>query len=245
MRSTRVLLGCAIAVAIAVSGSAESLRLVADAGLRAAGYRVTGPALASVGLYFEGAGVLRIMRNVEATRIHVSYDDARWDVDAHAYLVERGDAAALDAAPQSPPFWIGAELAGSPSRVERLGALYRALDAIDRLHPPGVRRARHVPRPLPHTALTTGVHDGDGVLVVLVRGRERPNREPVSRFFVDAFVNARYEVSGTLVSVFLIDTRRSTIVGWNSRIEGRTTAEAIRRTAGDLVTQVAEDSRGR
>jgi hypothetical protein len=128
--------------------------------------------------------------------------------------------------------------------VAQVRDLYRGLDAIDRLHPMGMRRSRGWQRLVPGAGGLAGLVPGDLAIVVLVRGRARPSPAAFPQFFRDAFKNARYEVGGALVSVFLVHGGYGRVVAWDSRIEGTTTSAKMRDVVGELVDDVVERSLG-
>jgi hypothetical protein len=227
----------------------ELLAREAGSRVRKRGFRANEPGVTSVGLYFEGSSVLRVMRNAEAARFggfRWTYNDARWDLDGHEYRVQDSTSDAvgteLDAGGLgAPPFWLHSALVAAPERATVLRDMYRSLDATDRLHPPGMRRARDWQRSLPGTRGLTS--PGEAALIVLVRGRDRTNPAAVPRFFRDAFLDSRYEVGGAQASVFLVQTTLGRLVAWDSRIEGTTTAAKLSQVVGELVNGVVDRAR--
>jgi hypothetical protein len=205
--------------------------------------------VSSVGLHFEGSSVLRVLGNADVADLGFrrTYHDARWDFDGHEYRLEADtrDAGDIDVdagAVGPPPFWVDPTLAAAPERLSLVRDVYRSLEAIDRLHPPGMRRSGEWQRALPGTRGLTRA--GELALVVLVRGRDRPGPAAVPQFFRDAFVDSRYEVGGAQVSVFLVQAALGRLLAWDSRIEGTTTAARLGQLVRDLVDDVVGDALG-
>jgi hypothetical protein len=77
----------------------------------------------------------------------------------------------------------------------------------------------------------------DFVAAVLIRGRQRPN-PPGRTLFLEAFVDRRYEISGAVVSGFLIDGADGEVLFMESRLESTITPSKLAGAADRIVDRL-------
>jgi hypothetical protein len=202
-------------------------------------YRLSDAVLTSSGLYADGSAVLRLSRSAEPGVVgsRSTFEDSHWDLGpGHAYVVRTAGGSASDQSGAA-PFWISPWLDRHREWVDGLRIGYRTLERATRLAPRHGGRSEPgltIPQLIPVATATSA----DFVTVLLIRGRQRPNPPALKTFFLDAFVDRRYEISGAVLSGFLVDGVDGDVLFIESRIENTMTESTLAGAADRIVDRL-------